>query len=760
MFSAESSPFLLDDVATLRKRVLALRPEDGRRFELWTTLRDSARRAPHDFGWFVPFVATITEDPADISRAREVVDAYLAKLDPISFSTGLQFHFWCFAFPHAKVALYFQWLCTVGAYSETEIARISQRLIEYHFVNFYYGMRDKPEPECVDNQALSLVLSNTIIGYLFATGDKPSRMAQIMLRDGLRRLPQMLSGLPKSGYTGEGSDYMNCVVAPAVALAVEVLERVGGFSDALTIPIEPEGSTPDAVIRMMARCFMPGGLLLPWDNYGYEFGMRSSIAFGARRLGDAAFFNILESEVIWTYDIGIGWAYDDLVWTLIWWPTEKPISAEVAWRDWFEPELGAAFSSEDGNCYVMQMWDESEPGYPTRAHVNPNAVLFSGYRVPISADGAPPEGIPHRFQFEDTWREVSFLAMGEKTRYNFGDGCAGAHSVVLIDGDEGMRARQRYQQLEGSKQPSATSVWADVTPIYRESFPDVIEVSRQTQFHADRFITVIDRVLANEAHEITSRFVFRPKATEIPGGVRVETPEGVTLQLLEVTNSSKITLELAKNVPAKPDRESVLVNFASSGTAAKRVFLGLVSRRFETETQLEEISVIADEVPGMDFASARERLLRVENRVAMQLPAYLEADLPAQQHWWYRAQFSKRPEPAWLRLPLGMHDPRLYLNGESVDLAGFEYSRELIAPRLAVPDSLEGETEIELVLRLTVPKGHYDGKGWGTIGMTGGLGLGYAVEEERILSTQLAGTKLQVETTQRTVNLELAPEET
>jgi len=756
--SPGAQPFLLDDVAALRARILALKPEDGRRFELWTTLRDSARRAPHDFGWFVPFVATITRDSGDIARAREIVDAYLAKLDPISFSTGLQFHFWCFAFPHAKVALYFQWLCSIGAYTAAEAEEISQRLIEYHFVNFYYGMRDKPEPECVDNQALALVLSNTIVGHLFSAGENPSQMAQIMLRDGLRRLPQMLAGLPKSGYTGEGSDYMNCVVAPAVALAVEVLERVGGHKDALTIPLEPGGSEPSAVIRMMARCFMPGGLLLPWDNYGFEFGMRSSIAFGARRLGDDAFFQILESEVIWTYDIGIGWAYDDLVWTLIWWPTDEPQSIDPNWRDWFEPEIGAAFASTDGNCYVMQMWDESEPVYPTRAHVNPNAVLFSGFRVPISADGAPPEGLPHRFQFEDTWREVSFLAMGEKTRYNFGDGCAGAHSVVLLDGNEGMRARQRYEQLANSNQLGATAVSAEVTPIYRESFPDVLEVTRQTQLHEDRFITIIDRVRASKKHKRTSRFVFRPEVSAMKGGVRVRTPEGVTLQLVDVTGSAAVTIEPAANVPAKPDRASVLVDFSSTGESAHRILLALVSRELETDEQITGVAVIPDSTPGLDFDAARAQLLASKVEVPMQLPAYLEADLPAQQDWWYRALIPKRPGPGWLRLPLGMHSPQLYLNAQPIDLSPFEFSRELIAPRLAIPAALEDALEIELVLRLTVPKGHHDGKGWGTIGMTGGLGLGYPVAEERILSTNLDGQKLSVVTSQRTVELELSLE--
>ena len=751
----DSEPFLLDDVVALRKHILSLTPQDGKRFELWTTLRDSARRAPHEFGWFVPFVATITRDPADISRAREIVDAYLSKLDPISFSTGLQFHFWCFAFPHAKVALYFQWLCTVGAYSLVEAEKISNRLVEYHFVNFYYGMRDKPEPECVDNQAFALVLSNTIVGHLFSSGDRPNQMARIMLRDGLRRLPQILAGLPKSGYTGEGSDYMNCVVAPAVALAVEVLERVGGHQDLLSTPLEAGGSSPAAVIRMMARCFMPGGLLLPWDNYGFEFGMRSSIAFGARRLGDEAFFRILESEVIWTYDIGIGWAYDDLVWTLIWWPTEVAQETDPSWRNWFEPEIGAAFASRDGNCYVMQMWDESEPVYPTRSHVNPNAVLFNGFRVPISADGSPSEGLPHRFQFEDTWRQVSFLAMGEKVQYNFGDGCAGAHSVILLDRNEGMRASFRYEQLTSSRQPSLTTVTADVSPIYQESFPDVIEVSRRTQFHEDRFITIIDCVRAGKAHEITSRFVFRPEVEAISGGVRVRTPEGVTLHLIDVMGSTELKIESASNVPAKPDRRSVLVDFSTRGESSKRLFLALVSREFETDSPITRVSVIPDSKAGFNFFDARDQLLISKNIVAMELPAYLEADLPAQQDWWYRVLASKRPGPAWLRLPLGMHNPTLYLNSKNIDLSEFEFSRELISPRVPIPQEFEDLEEIEIVIRLSVPKGHYDGKGWGTIGMTGGLGIGYPVDEERIVSACLNGSKLDVVTNHRKVELNL-----
>ena len=57
-----------------------------------------------------------------------------------------------------------------------------------------------------------------------------------MLEDGLRRLPVVIGDMPASGYSGEGSAYMDCVNGPAMPLAVELLERVTGgamcFTDA------------------------------------------------------------------------------------------------------------------------------------------------------------------------------------------------------------------------------------------------------------------------------------------------------------------------------------------------------------------------------------------------------------------------------------------------------------------------------------------------------------------------------------------------
>ena len=97
---------------------------------------------------------------------------------------------------------------------------------------------------------------------------------------------------------------------------------------------------------MVAREWMPGGLLLPWDNYGYQLGVRAALAYAARAApASRCFSTSLEREAIWSYDIGTGWAYDDLVWTLIWWPERAPSRRpQRRSRSWFEPEVGGALA--------------------------------------------------------------------------------------------------------------------------------------------------------------------------------------------------------------------------------------------------------------------------------------------------------------------------------------------------------------------------------------------------------------------------------
>lgn len=749
-----NQPLLLEDVERLRALIPALEAGSGRKAQLWQLLKNSARSAPLQYPWFTPFVALMTREAQDIANARLVIRTYISKLDAMSFSTGLQFHFWCFAFPHAKWSLYFQWLCCIDAFAPAERAEIAEQLTQYHFLNFFYGLRTKPEPECVDNQALSLAFSNTLVGYLFSQGEAPAEMARIMLEDGLRRLPAIIGDMPPSGYSGEGSAYMDCVNGPAIPLALELLQRITGAQGLLSHSFAAGGGTPLKVLLMTAREWMPGGLLLPWDNYGYQFGVRATAAYGARATGQRLFYDILEKECIWSYDIGVGWAYDDLVWTLIWWPDAPPQpGAEQpgqAGRSWFEPEVGGALVSGDQQFYLMQMWDESAPVIPTRAHVNPNAVLFNGYGVPLSADGSPPPGGCERFRFPDTFRHVSFLTMAGDDVYNYGDGCGGAHSVVLVDGWEGLRVfGEQAQFINPAGDLARNSLFCDVTPLYQERFPDVLTVQRKSTLCAERFFVIEDRVAFGEPHRITARFLLRPEFVACERGVKIRTPEGVSLHLVELLQPNQVRTEVVANHPAKPDQRSGIADFSLEARQVERLFIAWIGRDLAPAERLHDFQALPEDLAALSFSEAARLLAQSPIVLPMALPAHMELELPIVKTWWYRKLAAKRPGPAWLKLPIGLRRPQLYLNGSAIDLSPFAASGELIAPHVPLPAQLEALEAVEIILRTDVPVSHYEGGGDGTIGMTGGMAWCYPVEEEQLQTAEYVAGVIRLRTNRR-----------
>ena len=167
----------------------------------------------------------ITRAPADLDAARRALRGYVGTFPVSPFGMGLQFHFWCFAFPHARWALYFHWLHGIGAWEPEEGQRLAEELVRFQFVHFFYGMRTKPEPECADNQTMSLCYANALLGHLFSQPPFNSALAARMRVDGERRLPSMLGGMPPSGdYSGEGSAYMDGVVGPSIPYIVEYLD--------------------------------------------------------------------------------------------------------------------------------------------------------------------------------------------------------------------------------------------------------------------------------------------------------------------------------------------------------------------------------------------------------------------------------------------------------------------------------------------------------------------------------------------------------
>jgi hypothetical protein len=386
--TTETGLLYIEDLGALREKLAKASRDGGAMGQAWSSLKRLALNAPDEFPWFTPFAAVATGERKAIEGAKRQILKYVATLESQQFGMGLQFHFWCFAFPHARWTLYFKWLDALGAWTESERRELVEKLALFQFANFFFGMRVKPEPQCVDNQTLSLCYSNAAVGLLLEDEPQAASLARRMAEDGFRRLPDMLGGFPPSGYSGEGSTYMDYVVGPSIPFVVELLERrFGGDWFSRTLP--PNGGSAESVTRMVAREWMPNGLLLPWDHYGYAFPVRSCIAYGAKRTGEPLFFDLLEKAANWGFDASIGWGFDDLPWTLLWWPGERPASKGRLFDSWVQNDVGGAIVSKDGELYAQQAWDKSAPETPIREHVNPNALTLCAFGSPLSVDGVP-----------------------------------------------------------------------------------------------------------------------------------------------------------------------------------------------------------------------------------------------------------------------------------------------------------------------------------------------------------------------------------
>ncbi len=711
--------FYIDELDALREK-LSRASRDGTRLgRVWDSVVRRARSAPEHFPWFTPLVALVGGEPADIENAKAAIRHYLRTLDGQSFGMGLHFHFWCFAFPHARWALYFQWLCALGAWEPAEERRLRAEFITFQYVNFFSGMRTKPEPECVDNQTLSLCYSNALIGHLFG-GD--SAIARRMAADGLRRLPDMLGGFPPSGYSGEGSTYMDCVVGPSIPFVVELLERVKG-GDWFDRELPPNGGSAASVCRMIGREWLPGGLTLPWDHYGYGTPTRSCIAYAACRTGDAFYEGLLERYADWAMDTSIGWGYDDLPWSLVWWPekqgTRGEASGSTAFPSWCEPEVGAALVSDDAELYLMQMWDESVPHYPTRAHVNPNALVLAAHGSPLTVDGVPDKSCT-AFDYPDTWREVGYMDLGQKRKFNFGAGCAGAHSVLLVDGWEGMRAFSEYPQAQlHAFSETEKSVTAEVTPLYRERWPDARVVCRRSRLCHERFWLIEDFARFDQAHEFTARFYLRPGRIPATHGVAIETAEGVRLQLLPILGGDSCCVETVAGYPNVLDGASLRLDFTQHGSECRWLWLAWpeATRRVASD-EAEGWAALPDAANGLDPDAARAGLAGVTERIPLTEPPFMLADLPVCRRWWFSKRIAVPAGPAWLRLPKRMLEPRLWIDGAEIDLAPHALRMALLEPEIALPPSAAGRT-VEILLRADTGHSQYAPGGNGGSGFCG-----------------------------------------
>ncbi len=365
------------------------------------------------------------------------------------------------------------------------------------------------------------------------------------------------------------------------------------------------------------------------------------------------------------------------------------------------------------------MWDRSEPVSPSRAHVNPNALVLTAYGSPLTVDGVPIKECT-LFNYEDTWREVGSMDVGVKWRFNFGSGCAGAHSVLLVDGWEGMRAMQDYPQarLVDFQDDRVTT---DVTPIYAERWPDTRHVVRRSRQCEGRFWLIEDWASFDDKHEVTARFWLRPEEVASNAGVAIETAEGVRLRLLPLVGPDVRTTRRVTGYPDRLDGASLCADWIQRGKDVRWLWLAWPD---ETRREVEDVaagwSVVADPRESLGFDDARQQLVAAARVLPFTMAADLLADIPTSPRWWYRRTLRvPSAKRWWLRLPARMREARLWVQGREVDISAHALRSAMLAPHIEMPGDLTAGSEIEVVVRCNVSIRQYDKNETGGSGFEG-----------------------------------------
>lgn len=696
------------DLEVVRHKLRRAESSPGRMRDVWNAVRRMAYAEPDRNQWYTPFVAAVEQDEDLARHAKHAIDGHLASAEERG-SAGYLFNIWCFAFPHCRWAIWFDVLRQAGFYTREEADQLGARFLLIQHRDHHAGLRVKPYPECVDNQAASLCLSSVVVGTLFADSPGGGHLARYMREEGARRLEAMIGGMPASGYSGEGSTYQGRIVAFAIPFLVEMLERIEN-EEIFDRPLPPNGTSAEDILRMTSRLWMPGGLLLPWDDYGYQFGLKFPLAYLAHRTGDEHALALLEHVANWPR-MGIesgGWGFDEAVWALAFWPQREAPVRPPRWSGWSNDEVGGTLVSEDGSRYLMQMWDPTG-AMCTRSQVNPNSLVLEADGVPLTADGAKEDDC-EAIHWPDAVHERA-VGSGHVQRVDLSKGVAGAHNCILVDGRETMRPGDDYERSRlVSHDPEDGAIAGDVTGLYADVFDDCRLVRRRSRLVEDRFWLVEDMVQFDDPHEFTSRWYFRPGVEATENGVDLRTPEGVGLQMRSLLGEVSPSVERIEGFPRDPDGCSDRMDCAKKGRTARWLWaLWPVAHR----EVLEELSEGWRAAPlGRDASGGAVR--NVDARTDMHpggLP-WMQAGAPVADAYGLCREVSVPAEGNWfLRLPRGIsHEVRLWIDGEEVEIPGPVRRARLLPPYVPCPEKLTGQSTVEIALLMPLETGHENGE--------------------------------------------------
>jgi len=558
------------------------------------------------------FLPALLGDPDAIVEARERITLLAA--DPLLLAAGrpgtkapaqdtLDNHIWCITPRAMRLAAYFTWLDLHGAWTPDERRIVGKGLLDFFDAYAIPVLRARIPGG--HNQQFSMTLCGVVLGHVFAEVEGVADRARA-LREWIRpKFEQVLGLMPASGYSGEGTTYQSDVVTGLVMWAGVFLEQLGE-RDIWNRRWTPGGWSFSATLRMEAAMAGVGGLLPPWDHYGWQrVHNLAARTLWAGLSGDASLLRI--AGAVWDEKHQLAWRPDDRLWTLLYWPEREGEEVSGAGcrvsggtlAGWSEPAVGATVEHLSRKLRVMAVWDRCAGNVQglSREQVNPNHLMVDLDGEPITADGVEDgsaplfsrEAVARTLEaFQPVEQEMiirqygSLEAWGLRNQHGF----LGASCAVVVDGWESyFPRRSREGRLVFERRDPERHTFAGEAAAYYQPAFDVTRMRRTVSLNAAGITWVVDDLRAPTVHDFTWRIWLRRGARATgPLRVRLDLPRGggMTFAWLAETNgvgqSGAVSLTTVPSFPkvwgsagAWPESGSERCDLAASGRTVRFV---------------------------------------------------------------------------------------------------------------------------------------------------------------------------------------------
>ncbi len=552
-----TQPLLIPDLAMLRRK-LASPPPLLARLHLRFRERLATDREFRRHHIFLP--ALLGEQEA-IAEAKTII-IQLAS-NSLALATGqspsstasaqesLDSHVWCVAPRAMRLAVYFNWLDVQGAWTTDERRVVGRAVLD--FFHTYVVPVLRARTPAGHNQQFSMTFCSAVAGQAFAGVDSVSERARALRDWALPKFRQVLGLMPQSGYCGEGSTYQSDVVSPLVMWSGLFLEQLGE-REVWSRPHKPNGACLADTLRLEAAMGSCGGLLPPWDHYGWaRIHNLAARSLWAGLSGDAQLLQV--AEEVWGEESFIAWRDDDRLWTLAYWPeTEansgnRTLDSEArtpVLSGWSLPAVGAAIEHRPRRLRIMSVWDSCAGSLQgiCRGQVNPNHLMLDLGGQPITADGWE-DGRERLVSDAALTQTLAGLAPLEQKliRQQYGSiekwarqqqhGFLGQACAMVVDGWESYFPRQaREGRLVFERREVDRHTFAGEAAAYYQPAFDITRMRRTVSMGASGLTWIVDDICADSAHAFTWRMWLR-RGLQQTGAqqTRLDLPSGQSLTL-------------------------------------------------------------------------------------------------------------------------------------------------------------------------------------------------------------------------------------